>query len=251
VAFLFAAPALDILPIIYTFRLLGSGLGWARLIGGIGLSVVLGLTVSGIFREEKAPGNVNLTVGLPAEEDSKAWWVQVIFFGLLIAVMILTTGNSWLISVLLLIALAFFFWRFYSVEELGSWMRATLQFVRSILPWLLVGSVGATLIYVFLPSGIVTQYAGGNSLLSCLIASLFGAVNYLCPPSEVLFTKAFLDLGMGGGPSLAFILTGPAVSLPSMLALGKIIGPKKALTYIGLLIAASTFMGYIYGILYH
>jgi uncharacterized protein len=248
VAFLCAAPALDILPIIYTFRLLGNELGWARLIGGVVLSVVLGLSMSLFFREEKAQNNTNMTAGLPSGEESKAWWIQVIFFGLLIAVMILTTANRFLVSALLLMALAVFFWRFYSREELGSWMRSTLQFVRSILPWLLIGSIGAALIYVFVPSGIVSQYAGGNSLLSCLIASVFGALNYLCPPSEVLFTKAFVDLGMGKGPSLGFILTGPAVSLPSMLALIKIIGLKKALTYSGLLIGLSTVISYIYGL---
>jgi uncharacterized protein len=247
VAFLFAAPALDILPIIYTFRLLGNGLGWARLIGGIALSVILGLSMGLLFREKKTTGGVNLTAGLPEIEEQKAWWVQVVFFGLLIAIMILTTSNSWLISAVLLAALAVFCWRFYSGEELGSWMRATLQFVRSILPWLLIGSIGAALIYVFVPDGIVSEYAGGNSLLSCLIAALFGAVNYLCPPSEVLFTRAFTDLGMGHGPALAFIITGPAVSLPSMLALVKIIGLKKALTYIGLLIGFSTIAGYVYG----
>jgi uncharacterized membrane protein YraQ (UPF0718 family) len=248
IAFLCAAPALDILPIIYTFRLIGNQFGWARLIGGVGLSVILGLLLALIFREEKSGINADLTAGLPQNEENKPWWMQVIFFGLLIAMMILTTANSWLISAALLVILAVFFWRFYTKDDFGIWMRATLQFVRTILPWLLIGSIGATLIYVFVPTGFVSQYAGGNSFLSSLITALFGAVNYLCPPSEVLFTKAFVDLGMGKGPALAFILTGPAVSLPSMIVLVKLIGLKKSLTYIVLLIVLATLMGYIYGL---
>jgi uncharacterized protein len=249
VAFLCAAPALDILPIIYTFRLLGSNLGWARLVGGCVLSVVLGLSMSFIFPDENKETKTDLTAGLPQVEENKSWWMQAVFFGLLIAMMILTTANSWLVSGILLVVLVVFFWRFYSREDLEAWLRASLQFVRTILPWLLIGSVGATLIYLFLPSSLVTQYSGGNSILSCLIASVFGALNYLCPPSEVLFTRAFLDLGMGHGPALAFILTGPAVSLPSILALMKIIGAKQALVYTGLLVVLSTIMGYIYGLI--
>ncbi len=248
IAFLCAAPAMDILPIVYTFRLIDNGFGCARLIGGIGLSVMLGLLMTLIFYEEPSQADADLTAGLPQSEKNKPLWVQIVFFGLLIAIMMLTTFNIWLISAGLLIILAVFFRRFYSNEDLGAWMRATLQFVRSILPWLLIGSIGATLVYVFVPSGIVSQYAGGNSLLSSLIASLFGAMSYLCPPSEVLFTKAFVDLEMGKGPALAFILTGPAVSLPSMLVLVKIIGLKKSLAYVGLLILISTLMGYAYGL---
>jgi len=74
------APALDILPIIYTFRLIGNQFGWARLIGGVGLSVILGLLLALIFREEKSGINADLTAGLPQNEENKPWWMQVIFF---------------------------------------------------------------------------------------------------------------------------------------------------------------------------
>lgn len=224
-------------------------MGWARLIGGCVLSVVLGLSMSLIFHDDDKEVKKDITAGLPQVEENKPWWTQVIFFGLLIAIMILTTANNWLVSGIILTILVIFFWRFYSREDLGAWMRATWQFIHSILPWLLIGSAGATLVYLFIPSALVTQYSGGSSILSCLIASVFGAINYLCPPSEVLFTRAFQDLGMGNGPSLAFILTGPAVSLPSILALMKIIGSKQALVYTGLLIGFSTILGYIYGLI--
>ena len=85
-------------------------------------------------------------------------------------------------------------------------------------------------------------------VFSCFFAALFGAFNYLCPPSQVFLTRGFVDLGMGQGLALAFIITGPAVSLPSVVILGKIVGWKKAFTYIGLLLGdGPRLMGY-YGI---
>jgi len=58
-----------------------------------------------------------------------------------------------------------------------------------------------------------------------------------------------MDLGMGKGPALALLLTGPAVSLPSMLVLWRIIGPKRTLTYIGLVVGLATVVAYVYGLI--
>ena len=251
IAFLLSAPALDILPIVYTFRLLGDSFGWARLVGAMALSVVIGLLMAIIFKKDETEPGANTKMALPDAKPAKQWWIQVVLFGLLIAIMILLGAKKWLISAVLSIALVVFFAIFFNRDEFTEWMSATYQFVRSILPWLLMGTAGAVLIAVFVPTALVTDLAGGNSLLSCFIASLFGAMNYLCPPSEVLFTRAFVDLGMGPGPALAFIITGPAVSLPSIIVLVKIIGWKKTLTYVGLLLVLSTLMGFIYGMTIH
>ena len=70
------------------------------------------------------------------------------------------------------------------MKNSSEWIRATYQFVRIILPWLLLGTVGATLIVAFVPTDWVTRVAGGDSLFSCFVAALFGAFNYLCPPSR-------------------------------------------------------------------
>jgi uncharacterized membrane protein YraQ (UPF0718 family) len=55
---------------------------------------------------------------------------------------------------------------------------------------------------------------------------------------------------MGKGPALALLLSGPAVSLPSMLVLNSIMGTKKTLTYVGLVVILSTFVGWLYGVLF-
>lgn len=248
IAFLVSGPGLDILPVIFTFQLLGSALGTARLIGLVSMSILVGIIMAFIFRKEEAEME-GMQAALPAGLHEKTWWVQVIFFGLLVAVMISATSRAWIAAGIAVIALVIFFLQFFDKDDFSAWMSSTYDFVKRILPWVLVGVVGALLIVVFLPSGIVVGFVGGNSILSCFNASLVGSVLYLCPPSEVLYTKAFSDLNMGAGPSLSFILTAPAVSLPSMVVLYKIIGWKKTIAYVGLLIALATLFGFIFGVI--
>jgi hypothetical protein len=221
-------------------------MGWARLIGIVVFAVVIGLIMDSVYKEKPDAGVQGITA-LPDFEIGKQWWVQIIFFGFLVAIMILVTDKKWLVSGILALSLVAFFWLFYSREEFKTWMGATYQFVRFILPWFLIGAVGATLVAVFVPSSVVSDIAGGNSLLSCFFTSVLGSLMYLCPPSEVFFTRAFMDLGMGKGPALSFILTSPAVSLPSIIVLFKVIGWKKTLTYIGLLIILATLFGFAFG----
>jgi len=56
-------------------------------------------------------------------------------------------------------------------------------------------------------------------------------------------------MGMGKGPVLALLLAGPALSLPSMLALGKIMGAKKTIVYVCLVVIMSTFAGMVFGLI--
>lgn len=83
--------------------------------------------------------------------------------------------------------------------------------------------------------------------MSNLIASVSGALMYFATLTEVPILKAFLDLGMGKGPALALLLAGPALSLPNMLVIRSIMGTKRSLVYIGLVVIMSTFIGMIFG----
>ncbi len=70
---------------------------------------------------------------------------------------------------------------------------------------------------------------------------------YFATLTEVPILRAFMDLGMGNGPALALLLAGPTLSLPSMLVLGKIMGWRKTLTYVALVVVMATITGYIFG----
>ena len=82
-----------------------------------------------------------------------------------------------------------------------------------------------------------------------LFASLTGALMYFATLTEVPILRGLLDSGMGQGPALALLLAGPALSLPSMLVINSILGPKKTLTFVGLVIVMATITGMGFGII--
>ena len=135
----------------------------------------------------------------------------------------------------------------FAKKDILSWLASTWQFVRLILPWLLLGVFAAGIIKAVLPPQVIQTWVGGNALRSNFIASVAGALMYFATLTEVPILKAFLDLGMGKGPALALLLAGPALSLPNMLVIRSIMGTKKALVYVALVVIMSTFAGMIFG----
>jgi hypothetical protein len=91
---------------------------------------------------------------------------------------------------------------------------------------------------------------GGNSLSANLFASVVGAFMYFATLTEVPILDGLLKSGMGKGPALALLLSGPALSLPSMLVIRSVMGTKKTAVFVGLVIVLSTVAGLIYGALF-
>jgi uncharacterized membrane protein YraQ (UPF0718 family) len=88
---------------------------------------------------------------------------------------------------------------------------------------------------------------GGNSLGANLFASLAGALMYFATLTEIPILQGLIGNGMGSGPALALLLAGPALSLPNMLVINSVIGPKKTATYVMLVVVMATITGWIYG----
>jgi len=80
-------------------------------------------------------------------------------------------------------------------------------------------------------------------------ASLMGALMYFATLTEVPILRGLLDSGMGQGPALALLLAGPALSLPSMLVLNSILGPKKTMAFVGLVVVMATITGMVFGVI--
>jgi len=128
-----------------------------------------------------------------------------------------------------------------------SWMRETWFFVRTILPLLLVGVFVAGMLRVVIPAEFVGKYFGGTTLGATLAAVLFGVVAYFPTLVEVPMARLFLDVGVGMGPLVAYLLADPVISLPSILVIRPMIGNKRLLWYIGIIIICCTAAGLIYG----
>ena len=249
IAFLYSGPAINVLAIVYTARLLGYDLGIARIVGALTFAAGIGLIMSFIYRKEESLKDATAFDALLSDSEGKSLLQQGIFFATLVGILVFAASQNWIVTGVLLVVLAVILWRWFSRSELGQWMRETLHFVRLIVPWLLGGVFVAGIITTFVPESVVATYVGGNSLLANFGASLFGSLMYFATLTEVPIIRAFTDLGMGKGPSLALLLAGPALSLPNMLVIRSIMGTRKTLTYITLVVVFATISGYIFGLI--
>lgn len=248
IAFLYSGPAINVLAMVYSARLLGYDLGAARAIGAIVFAVGIGLLMALIYRREESPKDADAFAALLADPKDKSWWQQAAFFAALVSILVFAASKNWIATGVFLAIILFILWRWFSKADIVQWMKETLHFVRLIVPWLLAGVFAAGIITALVPQDLVTAYVGGNSLLANFMASFIGALMYFATLTEVPVIRAFMDLGMGKGPALALLLAGPALSLPSMLVLRSIMGTRKMLTYVALVVVFATISGYIFGL---
>jgi len=247
-AFLYSGPAINILALIYTARLLGYDLGAARAIGAIAFAVAIGIAMATIFHKDEAKRS-NQEFVMPDTDNTKPGWQLGIYFALLVGILISGAQKNWIAFGALIGALFIILWRWFTREEIKEWLKATGSFTKMIMPWLIGGVFIAGILKVVIPETVITGFLGGNSIKANVIASVSGALMYFATLTEVPILRSFLDLGMGRGPALALLLAGPALSLPNMLALRNIMGTKKTAVYVLLTVIMATFSGFLFGII--
>ncbi len=268
-AFLYSGPAINVLAIILTARILGWQMGLARAVGAISFAVITGLLMAFIFRKDDAKRETG-EIFLP-EEDGKARALWQDAFYMLTMVLILVFASfarptendgglwqmifsaKWYLVVLLLAVLAVMMKKWFVKEELQGWVEATWGFSKQILPLLLGGVLVAGFLLgrpghqALIPEQYIQMLVGGNSLWSNFFASIVGALMYFATLTEVPILQGLIGSGMGQGPALALLLAGPALSLPSMIAIASIMGVKKTVVYCSIVVVLSTIAGMAYG----
>jgi len=251
-AFLYAGPAVNVLAVVYSARLLGLKLGAARAVGAVVFSVVVGLAMAAVFRAAErrrlaaAADTGAFDVGSAGISRRKVIKNVMLFVGL-VGVLVFGAPGLWVpAGVALAFTLATLVF-LYSRAEVWEWLRATWSFVWLILPWLLGGVFFAGVVKYLIPDEWVAGLVGGNGLWANLAASVFGTFMYFATLTEVPIVRAFADMGMADGPILTLLLAGPALSLPSILAIRSIMGNARTLIYVALVVVMSTAAGLIYG----
>ncbi len=253
VTFLFAGPGINVLAIIYTAQVLGYDLGIARAVAAIGMSVLVGLIMAGIFRHETPRGEFKL---LSSGKD-KPKWVVLSFFSLLILILVIGASQlDWLVKLPIAYALtlvvAYLAIYHFERDEITDWGMETWDLAKKIFPILLIGTFAVGVLAYFLPPETFSPYLGDNSLSANLLASILGAILYMPTLLEVPIigtTFGYTTGAMAAGPALALLLSGPTISAPSLVVLGRIMGLKKTLVYAALVIMMSTIAGIIFGAL--
>jgi len=269
IAFLYSGPAINVLAIILTARILGWQLGLARAIGAVLFSVIIGLLMHLIFLKEERKRHSTEDFDFGEVEEPRPLSKTIPYFFSMVAILVFANwgkpiGESrnlgwliydykWWITSFFLISLIFMLVKWFRKAELKEWTNQTWVLALQILP-LLLGGVLASGFFLgrvgyegIIPSRFVTSLVGGNSLFANFFASFVGAFMYFATLTEVPILQGLIGYGMGKGPALALLLAGPALSLPSMLVIRSSIGTKKTVVFVSLVVAMATITGIIFG----
>ena len=272
-AFLYSGPAINILAIILTARVLGPELGIARAVGAILFSVIIGLAMAFIYRKDDQERNGQATTMMAGmDEKHRPLWKNALYFLTLVLILIFAAWGKpkesiglwnaifnikWYLTGILLLTLAVELWQWFKKDELSEWVNQTWFFAWQILPLLFAGVLVAGFLMGrpntntgIIPAEWIQTVLGGNSVWANLLASVSGALMYFATLTEVPILQGLLGAGMGKGPALALLLAGPALSLPNMLVIRSVIGTQKTLVYVIWVVIMATFTGLVYGMIF-
>lgn len=308
-AFLYSGPAVNVLAIVLTARVLGVAIGMARAVGAVSFSIVIGLLMHLLFRKEEE-AKAQAAVYMPEPDVKRPLWQNVIYFATMVGVLVFGTwgkpaqpeglwnniyGIKWLITgsfatLLAVILIVWFKVKAYKLVpaaaavlalallfphkpliafsggivalvvllsstrgETENWFLATWDFTKQIMPLLFAGVLVAGLLLGrpgsegLISSHWISSLVGGNSLGANLFASVTGAFMYFATLTEIPILQGLLGAGMGKGPALALLLAGPALSLPNMIVIRSVLGTKKTLAFVSLVVVMATISGMIFG----
>lgn len=308
-AFLYAGPAVNVLAIILTARVLGLELGIARAVGAVSFSIIIGCLMHFFFRKEEAKKAAS-QIHTPESCSKRTLGQNTLYFFSMILILIFAnwgkpgeTGGLWsfiyaskwaitsaaavFLSIILITWFNIKWWKIFlagtgtafsallfpdyplltfctgtagliiiaatSKDETTDWLESSWGFAKQITPLLFYGVLAAGLCLGrpgnegLIPSSWIQNLVGGNSISSNLFASIVGAFMYFATLTEVPILQGLMGNGMGKGPALALLLSGPALSLPNMLVIRSVLGTKKTFVFVLLVITMASFSGIIYG----
>ena len=270
IAFLYSGPAINVLAIILTARVLGWQLGLARAVGAVIFSIIIGLIMAGIYHSEESEKQAAASPAVEAE-DARPLGQTVLYFLTMVLILVFAAWGKpshpagfwdavyrikWPLAITLLALLAFMLWRWFTKEELGEWVESTWDFTKQIIPLLFAGVLAAGMLMGrpgsdngLIPARYVATLVGGNSIWANLFASIAGAFMYFATLTEVPILEGLIGNGMGAGPALALLLAGPALSLPNIIVIRSVIGTQKTAVYSLLVVIMATVCGILYGLL--
>jgi uncharacterized membrane protein YraQ (UPF0718 family) len=312
-SFLYSGPAINVMAIFLSARVLGLDLGVGRAIGAIAFAVIIGLLMALIFKRSEQQ-RIQAAQIPDAPTSGRPLWKTALYFLCMILFLvfadwyntndvtiamkdgtILTAnvrydtqdhldikeyqpdgrlsietrrldkqqiatvepvssftqsvhGMKWYLAGLMGLLVLLMVWRWFSREEVKQWMRATGDFGLMIVPLLFMGVFFTGFIGALIPEQAVATVVGGNSLMSNFFAAFVGMLWYFATLTEIPIVEMLMRLGMGKGPALALLLAGPALSLPSILVIYKVVGGKKTLVFCALTVVMSTIVGFVFGI---
>ena len=314
-AFLYSGPAINVMAIFLSARVLGFDLGVGRAIGAVAFAFIIGILMAVTFRRSETK-RVEAAMQMPEPPHSpRPLWKTALYFLCMILFLVFSDwyntndvtitmedgavltanvryqtrdaldvqeyqadgslatevrrlnradvaavepvpgfvmtvhGLKWYLAGAMGLAVLAMLWRWFSRDEVKQWMQATWDFALMIVPLLFGGVFLTGFIGALIPATYVATLVGGDSLVSNFVAAFVGMIWYFATLTEIPIVEMLMRLGMGRGPALALLLAGPALSLPSILVIYKVVGFKKTFVFCVLTVVMSTIVGWIFGML--
>lgn len=227
-AFLYSGPAINVLAIVMTARILGLELGLARALGAVVFSVVIGLAMHFVFRREEQ-ARAAAAAEMPDVEARRPLWQNVLFFASMVGLLVFanwsqpveTTGIwagifAWkwplagAFALGLAVALGLWFgfrWRGLALAAAPVVLLSVMFPNAPLIPFI-VGCAGLVVLCVTNP-GEGREWLEATWTLSKQIIPLLIAGVFLCglllgrPGHEALIPSAWVSQSVGGNSLLA------------------------------------------------
>jgi uncharacterized membrane protein YraQ (UPF0718 family) len=311
-AFLYSGPAINVMAIFLSARVLGLDIGVARAVGAVLFAVIIGLLMAVFFRKSDRARVAAVQAPETPSSGRPMWKTALYFLGMMLFLVFSDWYNTndvtitssageviganvrtqsqddvdfqvygvdghlgaevrrlsrdqivsiepvpsftqsvhaikWYLAGLMGLLVLLMVWRWFSRDELVEWMGATWDFGLMIVPLLFGGVFITGFIGGIIPEQAVASVVGGNGLLSSLVASFVGMIWYFATLTEIPIVEMLVKMGMGKGPALSLLLAGPALSLPSLFVIYKVVGARKTLMFSLLTVVMSTLVGWVFG----
>lgn len=229
IAFLYSGPAINIMAVVVTAKILGAELGIARAVGAIVFALVIGLIMHVIYRTEEAERSSNSDRGFSVDDKDKPLSVTVAFFSLMIGILVFANWAAadnatwmmifqwkWQITSLLAIAFASLLvfrwqWSVTHVLILATIVGLSALLVPGVpqLPFA-IGVMGIMLLAMLNPKDqewAAQTWDFTKQIMPLLLAGVFIAGLLLGRPGyDGLIPDEWVNIAVGGNSLLSTLL---------------------------------------------
>lgn len=183
---------------------------------------MIGIIMHLIFRKGEVRDTSNNPFAVIIAQVDMPLWQRGLFFLNLVMILLFGVYCPLFTAIFIVILIVqLFLW--FKKEDVLEWGRAIWGLAKKILPLFVVGIFLAGILQAILTQEMLSSVVGENTYLANVFASLIGAVMCFATMTEIPILSSLIDLGMNKGSVTTLLLAGPALSLPNMIADGKVL----------------------------
>jgi uncharacterized membrane protein YraQ (UPF0718 family) len=135
----------------------------------------------------------------------------------------------------------------WSLREL-SWRKVSGDVAKEgwrLGRWLLLAFVLEALILAYVPQEAIAGVLGGSNPFAVPLAALVGAPLYMTEVAALPVVSGLLEGGMSPGAAIAFLIAGPATTVPAMAAVWALVRPRVFALYVGIVVVGAAVLGFL------